>query len=107
MTKSKTINFSKGIIGLLLLVMALIATFPFIYMVLISFTQKQVLDFTFNFSEFSMVNYQRVFRNFNILTNLKNSIIVTGIACLLNCLLSSIGKILFRLHQEQFGLGIR
>lgn len=106
MTKSKTLNFSKGIIGLLLLVMALIATFPFIYMVLISFTQKQVLDFTFNFSEFSMVNYQRVFRNFNILTNLKNSIIVTGIACLLNCLLSSMAAYVFAKKEFPFKNGL-
>jgi len=38
---------------------------------------------------FDFLNYLRVFRNTNFLSALKNSMIVTGSACILNCVLSS------------------
>lgn len=80
---------SRGAWGLLLLVLSLIAIFPFVYMLLISFTQKKILDFNFDFSTFSLTNYATVFKNFNIGRNLMNSIIVTVCACVLNCIVST------------------
>lgn len=88
-------NLSKVMVGIILLVGALLALAPFIYMVLVSLTQKTSLDLNFNYSEFSLINYSRVFRNFNILNNVKNSIIVTGIACVLNCIISSMAAYAF------------
>ncbi len=84
--KQKRIVFSV-LWGGFLLVIALAALTPFVYMALTSFTQKTVLDMTFDFSTFSLVNYGRVFRNFNIGRNLMNSIIVTVSACVLNCII--------------------
>lgn len=83
------INASKAAWGLLLLVLSLVAIFPFVYMVLISFTQKKILDFNFDFSTFSFTNYVTVFKNFNIGRNLMNSTIVTVCACVLNCIVST------------------
>ena len=45
-----------------------------------------VLDLRFDPAEFSFKNYARVFSNFNIGRNLLNSVIVTGGACVLNCI---------------------
>ncbi len=53
---------------------------------LVSLTQKTVLDLRFDPAEFSFKNYARVFSNFNIGRNLLNSVIVTGGACVLNCI---------------------
>ena len=67
----------------------LIAVIPFVYMSLVSLTQKEILDFSFDVSTFSMINYARVFKNFNILVNFRNSLIVTTSACFFNALISS------------------
>ena len=48
-------------LGALLLILALFALIPFIYMVLVSFTQKTVLNLDFDVSEFSLRNYERIF----------------------------------------------
>lgn len=84
--KRKTVQI---ILGVLLSMMALLALAPFVYMILVSLTQKTTLDLRFNVAEFSLKNYVRVFRNLNIGRNLLNSIIVTGGACFLNCVISS------------------
>lgn len=73
----------------ILIFCALLAMLPFVYMTLVSFTQKQVLDLNFNFAEFSWKNYQRIFYNFNIGGAILNSAIVTGGACFLNAVVSS------------------
>lgn len=80
---------STYVIAVILLVFALIALVPFVFMALTSLTQKSVLDMRFDPSTFSLVNYNRVFRNFNIGRNLMNSIIVTTCACALNCVVCS------------------
>lgn len=74
------------VLGAVLLAMALFALLPFVYMGLVSLTQKTVLDLRFDPAEFSFKNYARVFSNFNIGRNLLNSVIVTGGACVLNCI---------------------
>ena len=89
MTQKTKRNIIKIILGLLLLGMALFALLPFVYMSLVSLTQKMTLDLRFDISEFSMLNYKRVFRNFNLARNFMNSVIVTGGACLLNCIICS------------------
>lgn len=73
----------------ILILFAFIAVAPFIYMLLVSFTQKRTLDLNFNFADFSLKNYSRIFFNFNIGAALLNSFIVTSGACLMNALISS------------------
>ena len=92
----------KITIGAVLLSAALLAMAPFIYMMLVSLTQKTVLDLNFENAEFSFINYNRVFRNFNLATNLANSIIVTVSACVLNCVISSMAAYAFAKKKFPF-----
>lgn len=105
----KPIRFSKLLLAFVLLISSLMALFPFCYMALVSLTQKTTLDLSFALDEFSLANYDRVFRNFNILTNLRNSIIVSGSACFFNSIISSMAaygfeKKRFPLRKELFVL---
>lgn len=79
----------RVVIGIVLTLLALMALTPFVYMGLISLTQKSTLDLNFSGVAFNLDNYVRVFKNLNIARNLLNSIIVTGGACFLNCLICS------------------
>lgn len=92
----------KITIGAVLLSAALLAMAPFIYMMLVSLTQKTVLDLNFENADFSFINYNRVFRNFNLATNLANSIIVTVSACVLNCVISSMAAYAFAKKKFPF-----
>jgi multiple sugar transport system permease protein len=83
------------VIALFLFICSLTAFLPFVYMILISLTQKAVLDLQFNPIEFSLVNYQRVFTNLNIFVNFKNSLIVTVMACIFNNLISAMAAYAF------------
>lgn len=79
----------KFVIGFVLLLLALLALTPFVYMVAISLTQKSSLNLDFSGEVFDLSNYVRVFKNLNIARNFLNSVIVTGGACILNCVISS------------------
>ncbi len=92
----------KITIGAVLSFAALLAMAPFIYMMLVSLTQKTVLDLNFENADFSFINYNRVFRNFNLATNLANSIIVTVSACVLNCVISSMAAYAFAKKKFPF-----
>ena len=92
--KIKTYIFNS-IFGIILFVFSVSAIFPFAYMILVSFTQKTMLNFDFNIREFNLSNYDLVFKNFNIIVNLRNSFIVTGCACFFNALISSMAAYVF------------
>jgi multiple sugar transport system permease protein len=92
----------KITIGAVLLFAALLAMAPFIYLMLVSLKQKTVLDLNFENADFSFINYNRVFRNFNLATNLANSIIVTVSACVLNCVISSMAAYAFAKKKFPF-----
>lgn len=107
--KKKTHLPAKVLVGMLLLFSAFCALAPFGYMTLVSLTQKTVLDLNFSNVEFSFVNYDRVFRNFNLARNFLNSIIVTVMACVLNCIISSMAayafaKKRFPFREQLFGV---
>ena len=91
----KKLSVSTTAVAVILFFCALAAFMPFFYMSLVSLTQKTYLDLNFNPREFSLVNYGRVFKNFNILVNFRNSLIVTGAACILNNLISSMAAYAF------------
>lgn len=52
-------NAARAVLGAVLLAMALFALLPFVYMGLVSLTQKTVLDLRFDPAEFSFKNYAR------------------------------------------------
>lgn len=95
-------SFSTILIAVLLSLAAIISAFPFVYMALVSLTQKTSLDFHFDVTTFSFVNFNRVFRNFNIFTNMKNSTVVTISACILNCIISSMAAYVFAKKRFPF-----
>lgn len=107
--KTRKYQVGKIILGIVLLCAALFAFVPFIYMVLISLTQKQILDLNFDIASFSLSNYVRIFKNFNLMRNLTNSVIVTVGACTMNCVFSSMAaygfaKKKFPLRNKIFSL---
>lgn len=79
----------KTIVGIILLVLALEALLPFVYMIIVSFTQKSALDLRFAGEAFNLKNYKNVFSNLNIGRAMLNSIIVTGGSCFLNTIIAS------------------
>lgn len=89
MTLKKKKNILRIFISIILLFMAFLALMPFIYMALISFTQKKSLDFRFIGESYSFKNYINVFTNLNIGRSFFNSVVVTGGACILNGIISS------------------
>lgn len=82
-------NVPRVLIGIVLFFLALLALTPFLYMCVISLTQKSTLDLNFAGVSFNLQNYVRVFKNLNIARNLLNSVIVTCGSCILNCIVCS------------------
>ncbi len=87
--KQKWTVFS--ILGLLiLLVFAAICIAPFIYMVIMSFTQSTTLMLHWsdiNFGDFTNFNY--VLEKTGFIRALTNSVIVVFCSCLFNCIIAS------------------
>lgn len=81
--------------GFILIIAALTTVIPFLYMATMSLTQKESMNLDFDIATFSLINYIKVIRNFNILINLRNSIIVTASSCILNLLISSMAAYAF------------
>lgn len=78
----------KTVLALVMLLSALVATYPFIYMVLLSLTQSEDVYIRFD-GGVSLVNYFRVLKNFNFPLHFLNSVIVSTASCLFNCLLGA------------------
>ncbi len=82
--KNATFYIVTGIEAMLMTLVALMALFPFVYMLFISLTQARSLTLNLSFSSLGLINYDRVFRNFDFFTSLKNSVVVSFCACALN-----------------------
>lgn len=102
MIKQKDGKVIYYILLCLLILNAIAAIFPFCYMALMSLTQKDMLDLDFSNVTFSLVNYVKVINSFNLLVNLRNSIIVTVSSCLLNAIFCSMAAYAFA--KKQFPL---
>lgn len=80
-----------SILGLIIVVLfAITCVAPFIYMLLMSFTESTTLNLRWSdidFTNFS--NFTYVFKRSNFLGALKNSIIVVVCSCFFNCVISS------------------
>ncbi|WP_312430714.1 carbohydrate ABC transporter permease [Lacrimispora sp.] len=69
---------------------ALLCIFPFIYMILMSFTQSSTLTIRLSDMSFSNIsNYYYVLISSNFTRALVNSIIIAGFSCFFNCLISA------------------
>lgn len=75
---------------ILMVFFALLCVFPFIYMVLMSFTQSSTLTIRLSDLSFSNIsNYYYVLASSNFSRALFNSIIIAACSCIFNCLISS------------------
>ena len=77
-------KISKWVIGLILLMLVAISLYPFIFMILTSFTQKRIMSASFDFSSMDLRNFKNLLSNFPVLTYVKNSFIVVFCACFFN-----------------------
>ena len=77
-------KISKWVIGLILLMLVAISLYPFIFMILTSFTQKRIMSASFDFSSMDLRNFKNLLSNFPVLTYVKNSLIVVFCACFFN-----------------------
>ncbi len=89
--KSKLNHWTPlAIIGLIAIILvAVIAIFPFIYMILMSFTDSRTLQLhlsNVNFTDLS--NFIYIFNNSGFLQAFVNSIIVVVVSCVLNVIIS-------------------
>jgi len=86
---TRKISLNYMILVTLLMLIALFAITPFAYMLITSLRQTSSLDLDIQFNALDFTNYSRVVKNFNLLTNFKNSLIVTVCSCLLNAIIAS------------------
>ena len=77
-------KISKWVIGLILLMLVAISLYPFIFMILTSFTQKRIMSASFDFSSMDLRNFKNLLSNFPVLSYVKNSLIVVFCACFFN-----------------------
>ena len=88
-------KISDYLVFILFAGLVILSLFPFVFMVLTSFTQNRVMSTNFKFAEMSLQNYVSLFKNFDFSTYLVNSIIVVTCACVLNCIIASLAGYAF------------
>lgn len=97
-------SVSSKIITVLLMILlaiaAIVAFYPFVYMVLLSFTNSTSLQLHLKDIVLDFVNYKDVFRRVSFETPLKNSIIVSFCTCVINCVLCSMAA--YGLEKKRF-----
>ncbi len=87
--KSKKERLISVIAGCILIFFALMALFPFVYMLLTSLKQTYSMELDFSLKGLSFQNFRTIFKNFEFAKYFMNSTIVVVIACLLNAIVSS------------------
>ncbi|HBA62875.1 MAG TPA: carbohydrate ABC transporter permease [Lachnospiraceae bacterium] len=100
--KKKSSWSVASVIGLLfLLLFTVICIAPFVYMVIMSFTQSTTLMITMkevHFTDFT--NFKYVFGNSGFFRSLMNSLIVVGCSCFFNCVIASMAA--YGFEKKQF-----
>ena len=87
--KSKKEKLISFLIGLVLSFFAVLALFPFVYMLLTSFRQTYSMELDLSLQGLSLQNFRTIFKNFEFGKYFFNSTVVVVIACLLNAVVSS------------------
>lgn len=82
-------KISNIIIGIIFAFLAVMALFPFVYMLLTSFRQTYSMELNFSLKGLNLDNYSTIFKNFEFAKYFFNSTMVVIIACVLNGLVSS------------------
>lgn len=100
--KKHRLSWSSLITALIFAIPVVISIYPFVFMILTSFTQNRTITANFDFSAMSLSNYQNLFSNFSFFTYLKNSVIVVVCACLFNAIVASAAGYAFAKKQFPF-----
>lgn len=91
-----------SVLGLLfLLLFAVVCIAPFVYMLIMSFTQSTTLMISWkdvNFTDFT--NFKYVFGKSGFFRSLMNSIVVVGCSCFFNCVIASMAA--YGFEKKQF-----
>ncbi len=90
----------QGALALLLAILAIIACYPFAYMLLLSFTNNDTLYLSLKDIVPDLHNYEAVFQRIDFANALKNSILVSIVTCALNCLLCAMAA--YGLEKKRF-----
>ena len=98
--KSMSHRASMIILGAFLGLLAILACFPFVYMLLLSFTNSTSLRFALSDVHLDFVNYKDVFEKTKFIFPLKNSVIVAFFTCLINALFCSMAA--YGLEKKRF-----
>ena len=98
--KSLSHRVSMIILGAFLGLLAILACFPFVYMLLLSFTNSTSLRFALSDVHLDFVNYKDVFEKTKFIFPLKNSVIVAFFTCLINALFCSMAA--YGLEKKRF-----
>lgn len=106
MNKDRKNRSVQIIVSILFIIPIVTCIFPFILMILTSFTQKTSIDLNFNIGEMELINYISLFKNYEFADMFKNSIIVVICACVLNCFISSLAGYAFAKKQFPLKEGI-
>lgn len=93
--KMKRVQISRWVIYIILMVLVVISLYPFVFMILTSFTQKRIMSASFDFSTMDLRNYENLFSSYSILTYVKNSVIVVSCACFFNVIISTLAGYAF------------
>ena len=75
---------------ILLIISALAALFPFVYMLLTSLRKVYSLELVFSLKNINLNNYETIFKNFEFLKYFKNSTVVVVGSCLFNGIIASL-----------------
>ena len=95
-----THKLSTIILGIVIFALAVSMLIPFIYMLLLSFTQSKSLIFSMKDISPDLIYYTRVFSNTDFFNALKNSLIISISSCFFNCLFSSMAA--YALEKKRF-----
>ena len=85
----RKMNILTVFMVLFIFLFTIICIAPFIYMVLLSFTQSQSMSFSWKEFSLNPVNYQYTLIKTGFGRALWNSVIVVGLSCLFNCIMSA------------------
>ncbi len=90
----------NGVLAVFLAILALIALYPFVYMLLLSFTDNDSLYLHLKDIVADLHNYEDVFQRINFGNALKNSVLVSVVTCVLNCILCAMAA--YGLEKKRF-----
>lgn len=86
----KKLGVRTALAGVMLMIPALLAILPFVYMITTSLRQTYAMELNFSLADINLKNYTTIFKNYEFARYFFNSAVVVVFACTLNCLISAL-----------------